>query len=154
MKVIHYMENVSVESRTEDNTSSGAEVYTYYYSDDEIMELVKEHIRLPNYEWIYVVLFITVFFIGIIGNFLVCYSVMKNKNMKVLLNFFLVNLAVADFLVILICLPSSVAFDVLQSWFLGAVMCKITSYLQVSESILILQICQCKTWGISCIVLF
>lgn len=52
--------------------------------------------------------------------------------MRTVTNYFIVNLAVADFLVILICLPPTVLWDVTDTWFMGTLACKIVLYLQVS----------------------
>ena len=48
-------------------------------------------------------------------------------------NHFAVNLAVADFLVILICLPPTLLSDVTETWYMGSVMCKVIKYFQVSK---------------------
>lgn len=101
-------------------------------SDEEWLNEIFEHIEPRFYHWIFIVLFIVVFSVGTVGNFLVCYSVWKSRSLKSVTNYFLVNLAAADFLVVLICLPASVIYDTIQSWFLGIAMCKLVIYLQVS----------------------
>lgn len=52
--------------------------------------------------------------------------------MRTVTNIFIVNLAVADFFVILFCLPPTVVWDVTETWFMGNAMCKIVLYFQVS----------------------
>jgi 7 transmembrane receptor (rhodopsin family) len=52
--------------------------------------------------------------------------------MRTVTNIFIVNLAVADFFVILLCLPPTVVWDVTETWFLGEVPCKVVIYFQVS----------------------
>ena len=42
-----------------------------------------------------------------------------------------VNLALADFMVCLICLPPTMLDDVTETWYMGSIMCKIVKYLQV-----------------------
>jgi len=56
----------------------------------------------------------------------------RNRTMRTVTNYFIVNLAVADFLVILICLPPTVLWDVTETWFMGNVACKMVLYFQVS----------------------
>lgn len=51
--------------------------------------------------------------------------------MRTVTNIFIVNLAVADFFVILLCLPPTVVWDVTETWFLGEVLCKVVIYFQV-----------------------
>lgn len=66
-----------------------------------------------------------------IGNALVCLAVYTNHSMRTVTNIFIVNLAVADFFVILLCLPPTVVWDVTETWFLGEVLCKVVTYFQV-----------------------
>ena len=53
--------------------------------------------------------------------------------MRTVTNYFIVNLALADFMVCLICLPPTVIGDVTETWYMGNVMCKIVQYLQVKQ---------------------
>lgn len=73
-----------------------------------------------------------------IGNILVCSAVYANKSMRTVTNIFIVNLAIADLLVIILCLPPTVIWDVTETWFLGEAMCKVILYFQVSQPIIIL----------------
>ncbi|KAK9510877.1 hypothetical protein O3M35_005565 [Rhynocoris fuscipes] len=91
-----------------------------------------EHIFPTLYEWILISLHAVVFIVGLTGNFLVCLVVHRNPAMRTVTNYFIVNLAVADFLVILICLPPTLIWDTTETWFLGHVLCKLVLYLQVS----------------------
>lgn len=68
-----------------------------------------------------------------IGNALVCLAVYTNHSMRTVTNIFIVNLAVADFFVILLCLPPTVVWDVTETWFLGEVLCKVVIYFQVGR---------------------
>lgn len=56
--------------------------------------------------------------------------------MRTVTNIFIVNLAVADFFVILFCLPPTVVWDVTETWFMGEVMCKVVLYFQVRFNII------------------
>ena len=115
------------------NSSENGNEYSYFesLSDMEFKRLLLDYISPKFYHWIFIVLFFIVFVVGISGNLMVCYSVWRSTQLKTVTNYFLANLAAADFLVLLICLPPSVIQDVTQSWFLGAAMCKIFVYLQV-----------------------
>lgn len=79
-----------------------------------------------------VFLHLSVFVTGLVGNSLVCLSVYRNKSLQTITNYYIVNLAVADFLVILICLPPTVYWDLTLTWNFGLVLCKLVPYLQVS----------------------
>ena len=51
--------------------------------------------------------------------------------MQSVTNIFIVNLAMADMLVMLFCAPPSVIWDVTNTWIFGSVMCKVVIYIQV-----------------------
>lgn len=70
-------------------------------------------------------LYIIIFIIGTLGNLLVVLVVCRTREMRNTTNFFLVNLSVADLLVILVCMPSAFV-DIFSKeiWYLGPVMCK------------------------------
>lgn len=70
-------------------------------------------------------IYIFVFLFGILGNILVIYVVCTQRDMLTPTNMFLVNLSVADLLVLLVCMPSSlVEFHAREVWLLGDSMCK------------------------------
>lgn len=92
---------------------------------------IEEHVTPGVIEWIIVILYSVIFFVGLLGNGLVCFVVIRVSYMRTVVNIFIVNLAVADFLVLLVCLPPSVLTDITESWYLGEVMCKMVPFLQV-----------------------
>lgn len=102
---------------------------------DQAYYVLMDYIFPDFYEWIFISLFLLVFIFGIVGNILVFYAVWSNVHLRNATNFFLVNLSIADFMVLLICLPPTVIHDVAQTWFLGEILCKLISYLQVSISL-------------------
>lgn len=61
----------------------------------------------------------------------VCFAVWKNRHMRTVTNYFIVNLSLADVLVTIICLPASLIVDITETWFFGNTLCKIVPYLQV-----------------------
>ncbi len=44
---------------------------------------------------------------------------------------FIMNLAAADLLVLVFCLPATVIQDVTKTWFFGLILCKFVNYIQV-----------------------
>lgn len=95
-------------------------------------EDILEYIYPKTWTWALIFFHCIVFAVGLVGNCLVCVAVYRNRTMRTVTNYFIVNLAVADFLVILFCLPPSVVWDVTSTWWFGTVMCKTVLYLQVS----------------------
>lgn len=103
----------------------------YCVSDEDYLVMIEKYVFPNPFEWVLIVLYFYVFAVGLVGNFLVCFAVLRNRHMRTVTNYFIVNLATADFMVILICLPPTVLEDVTETWYMGKIMCKIVKYLQV-----------------------
>ena len=93
--------------------------------------MIEEYVFPKFSEWIIISIYCVIFCLGLLGNGLVCFVVLRVSHMRSVVNIFILNLAVADFLVLLICLPPSVLADTTESWYLGDVMCKVVPFLQV-----------------------
>ena len=105
----------------------------YCMTDEDYLADVVNYVTPKSYEWFFAVIFFIVFVLGLTGNILVCYAIWRNKTMRTVTNIFIVNLAVGDLVVIIMCLPFTFIQDVTETWFFGQAMCKITLYLQVSK---------------------
>lgn len=101
-------------------------------SYEDYLSKIEEFIFPRTWTWILIFIHSLVFVIGLVGNTLVCVAVYRNHTMRTVTNYFIVNLAVADFMVILFCLPPTLIWDVTMTWFFGVTMCKVVLYLQVS----------------------
>ncbi|XP_078681655.1 growth hormone secretagogue receptor type 1-like [Branchiostoma floridae x Branchiostoma belcheri] len=73
-----------------------------------------------------------VFAVGVVGNLAVGASVCGVKELRTATNFFLLNLSVADLLVLLVCMPISLLeIWVPFPWLLGEALCKLTPFFEV-----------------------
>ncbi|XP_044757383.1 neuropeptide SIFamide receptor-like [Coccinella septempunctata] len=79
---------------------------------------------------VYCIAYFIVFAIGLVGNFFVIAVVFRSPRMRTVTNFFIVNLAVADILVIVFCLPATLMSNIFVPWVLGWWMCKTVPYIQ------------------------
>lgn len=61
---------------------------------------------------IYCIAYLMVFAIGLIGNFFVVAVVFRSPRMRTVTNYFIVNLAIADILVIVFCLPATLMSNI------------------------------------------
>ncbi|KAJ8979776.1 hypothetical protein NQ317_002896 [Molorchus minor] len=121
------------------NLKTGVENSSHYdnisYPDYEdgypTTEEILEYIYPKSWTWALIFFHFVVFVVGLVGNCLVCVAVYRNHTMRTVTNYFIVNLAVADFLVILFCLPPSVVWDVTSTWWFGTGMCKFVLYVQI-----------------------
>ncbi|XP_053635992.1 neuropeptide SIFamide receptor-like [Cherax quadricarinatus] len=87
---------------------------------------------------LYCVSYVLVSVMGVVGNSFVVAVVMRAPRMRTVTNVFIANLAVADLLVNIIVMPTTLIGHLLNAWVLGLFICKAMSYLQgvsVSASI-------------------
>ncbi|XP_026868409.2 alpha-1A adrenergic receptor [Electrophorus electricus] len=69
--------------------------------------------------------------VAIVGNILVILSVLCNKHLQTVTNFFIVNLAIADLLLSVIVLPFSASLEVLGCWVFGRLFCNVWAAVDV-----------------------
>ncbi|XP_072015793.1 orexin receptor type 2-like [Amphiura filiformis] len=112
---------------TQDINSTFGDYYDYL---DYIYQQTKERVYPQSYEWPLIVAYGIIFLLALLGNTLVCVAVLRNEHMRTVTNYYIVNLAVADILVSIICLPATVTLDVSESWFFGDRLCTFIPYFQ------------------------
>ncbi|GBP20138.1 Neuropeptide Y receptor type 2 [Eumeta japonica] len=71
-----------------------------------------------------------IFVIGIFGNALVCYAVIRNKAMQTVTNLFITNLALSDILLCVFAVPFTPLYTFLGRWVFGSLLCHIMPYAQ------------------------
>ncbi|XP_055542237.1 tyramine receptor 1 [Wyeomyia smithii] len=82
-------------------------------------------LAVPQWEAIATALILTlIIIITIVGNVLVILSVFTYKPLRIVQNFFIVSLAVADLTVAILVLPFNVAYSILGRWEFGIHVCK------------------------------
>jgi len=95
------------------------------YSDVQD-NVTKKTPEFPQYLVItWTVFYVLIFIIGILGNGIVILVVLLNRNMRTSVNMFIINLCVADLLVLTVCMPTALV-DVYakDAWYFGEAMCK------------------------------
>ncbi|XP_047525724.1 RYamide receptor-like isoform X1 [Pieris napi] len=86
----------------------------------------------PLFHSLVYILYSTIFITSLSGNGLVCFIVQSSPRMKTVTNYFIMNLAIGDILMTLLCIPFTfVPMLVLRKWPFGQVMCKLVNYAQV-----------------------
>ena len=63
--------------------------------------------------------------LGVTGNCLIVITVLRNRAMKTVTNFYLVNLAVSDLLFLIFCVPAAAVLHLNNFWTFGSVMCEL-----------------------------
>lgn len=79
---------------------------------------------------IQIILYITILLLAIVGNALVILTLIQNRRMRTITNVFLLNLAVSDILLGVLCMPITLIGTLLRDFVFGEVMCKLLPYLQ------------------------
>ncbi|XP_044729370.1 cholecystokinin receptor-like, partial [Chrysoperla carnea] len=81
-------------------------------------------------------LYVIIFVLAILGNILVLVTLAQNKRMRTVTNVYLLNLAFADFLLGVFCMPFTLVGQLLRNFIFGATVCKLIPYFQaVSVSV-------------------
>jgi len=98
-------------------------------TNSTVSDSVSDETPGPQPKWLDVLqytMFTAIFVISVIGNTLVCLVIARAPRMRTTRNFLLVNLAVADLTVALLCIPFEVVLKITYPrWPLGSAMCKI-----------------------------
>ncbi|GBP77784.1 Octopamine receptor [Eumeta japonica] len=83
------------------------------------------YLAVPEWEAIFTAIILTLIIIStIVGNILVILSVFTYKPLRIVQNFFIVSLAVADLTVAILVLPLNVAYSIIGQWVFGIYVCK------------------------------
>ena len=88
-------------------------------------------------------LLIVLMLLALLGNSLVCYVVTKNPRLRTPSNMLVLNLAISDVLMAVLCMPLSLGVLITGEWPYGTVLCDIQGFLifsfgivsEVSESL-------------------
>lgn len=75
-------------------------------------------------------LYTTILLLSVTGNALVILTLIQNRRMRTITNVFLLNLAVSDILLGVLCMPFTLIGTLLRDFVFGEVMCKLLPYLQ------------------------
>lgn len=71
-----------------------------------------------------------IFVVGMFGNALVCYAVIRNRAMQTVTNLFITNLALSDILLCVFAVPFTPLYTFLGRWVFGGPLCHIMPYAQ------------------------
>ena len=73
----------------------------------------------------FTIVYILVLLSGLVGNFIVIFVILKNKDLKHFTNYFFANLSAADVFVLLFCIPTAIHDIWAQDqWYMGKFFCE------------------------------
>lgn len=115
-------EITSDDNYTTDNT-------TFYFDLDNVRrnQLI---ITNPAVQVLFYIVYSTIFTLGLVGNALVCFVVLRKKEMQSVTNFFITNLALSDILQCVLAVPFTPIYSFLGEWIFGAVLCHLVPFAQ------------------------
>jgi hypothetical protein len=115
-------------------------------------------LEIPSDITIYGSVFYSIIFLmGIVGNLLVLYLLIKEKELRNFTNYLLANLSISDLLVLFACVPTG--FHDLyakERWYLGEVMCHLIGFIEncmTFASILTILFITCERYYVICMPL-
>ncbi|XP_069773639.1 neuropeptide Y receptor type 1-like [Narcine bancroftii] len=71
--------------------------------------------------------------VGVIGNTCLVLVITRQKEMRNVTNVLIANLSCSDILIAVICLPVTVIYTMMDRWILGAMLCKLTPFVQCTS---------------------
>ncbi|XP_067899206.1 neuropeptide Y receptor type 2-like [Heterodontus francisci] len=99
-------------------------------SRNKVYQSMAESTKLLSVQITLITAYALIILLGLVGNSLVIYMIVKYKTMRTVTNFFIANLALADLMVDTLCLPFTLVYTLLGEWKLGAVLCHLVPYAQ------------------------
>uniref|UniRef100_A0A8C6D3L5 Neuropeptide FF receptor 1 n=1 Tax=Moschus moschiferus TaxID=68415 RepID=A0A8C6D3L5_MOSMO len=78
----------------------------------------------------FIVAYVLIFLLCMVGNTLVCFIVLKNRHMRTVTNMFILNLAISDLLVGIFCMPTTLVDNLITGWPFDNATCKMSGLVQ------------------------
>ncbi|NP_001127742.1 neuropeptide receptor A7 [Bombyx mori] len=91
------------------------------------------HENIIDNKWVqamFCVIYTIIFVLGLLGNILVCFVVIRNKAMQTVTNLFISNLALSDILLCIFAIPFTPLYTFRGTWSWGSLLCHIMPFAQ------------------------
>nr|XP_014350978.1 PREDICTED: neuropeptide Y receptor type 2-like [Latimeria chalumnae] len=124
-----YEENKTEEVKVESSTNTWVTATPTPF-DEYHRPQFTDSTKLVGVQIILIFAYCSIILLGVVGNSLVIYVVIKFKTLRTVTNFFIGNLALADLLVNTLCLPFTLIYTLLDEWKFGAVLCHLVPHAQ------------------------
>ncbi|KAK0417742.1 hypothetical protein QR680_013182 [Steinernema hermaphroditum] len=86
--------------------------------------------RPSTENYVVIVAFAVIFCLSVVGNSIVIVVIVQQRTMRSITNLYLLNLAITDLLLSVVCMPPTLVSSVVYCWMFGDLMCKVLAYLQ------------------------
>lgn len=71
------------------------------------------YLHKPSVVAVFTVSYLLIFVVCMVGNGVVCFIVLRSKNMRTVTNLFILNLAISDLLVGIFCMPTTLVDNII-----------------------------------------
>uniref|UniRef100_A0A3Q2DL20 Neuropeptide FF receptor 2 n=1 Tax=Cyprinodon variegatus TaxID=28743 RepID=A0A3Q2DL20_CYPVA len=88
------------------------------------------YLHKPAVAAVFTVSYLLNFVVCMVGNGVVCFIVLRSRNMRTVTNLFILNLAISDLLVGIFCMPTTLVDNIITGWPFGSVVCKLSGMVQ------------------------
>uniref|UniRef100_A0A8C2ZTQ6 Neuropeptide FF receptor 2 n=1 Tax=Cyclopterus lumpus TaxID=8103 RepID=A0A8C2ZTQ6_CYCLU len=88
------------------------------------------YLHKPSVAAVFTVSYLLIFLVCMAGNGVVCFIVLRSRNMRSVTNLFILNLAISDLLVGIFCMPTTLVDNIITGWPFGSVVCKLSGMVQ------------------------
>ncbi|KAK0150254.1 Neuropeptide FF receptor 2 [Merluccius polli] len=84
----------------------------------------------PSIAAVFTASYLLIFLVCMVGNGIVCFIVLRSRNMRTVTNIFILNLAISDMLVGIFCMPTTLIDNIITGWPFGSIVCKLSGMVQ------------------------
>ncbi|XP_062400051.1 neuropeptide FF receptor 2a [Sardina pilchardus] len=88
------------------------------------------YLHQPTTAVVFIVSYLLIFLVCMVGNGVVCFIVLRSRNMRTVTNLFILNLAISDLLVGIFCMPTTLLDNIITGWPFGSLVCKMSGMVQ------------------------
>ncbi|XP_009991074.1 PREDICTED: neuropeptide FF receptor 2-like, partial [Tauraco erythrolophus] len=103
--------------------------HKYLYLEGNV-SYVDFYLHQPSVAAVFIVSYLLIFLLCMVGNGAVCFIVLRSKHMRTVTNLFILNLAVSDLLVGIFCMPTTLLDNIIAGWPFGSLVCKMSGMVQ------------------------
>lgn len=107
--------------------------YRIYYEGD-IENLKSLWVREPHFIPL-ITIYTCVFLCGVVGNGLVLFAILGSKKTRNVTFLFMLSLAAADLLFVLVCVPIESLGMIIGHWAVGRIFCKLSGYVEMLSAV-------------------
>ncbi|KAK3609713.1 hypothetical protein CHS0354_011403 [Potamilus streckersoni] len=106
------------------------EDYSSFYYDGNIDKLRNPWVKEPHFVPL-VIVYGIIFLVGIVGNSVVIFAMRGGRSARSVTFAFVVSLAMADLLFILVCVPHEILRITVNDWIGGQSFCKVSGFVEL-----------------------